>query len=372
MSLPDASRSAASTNFGPGDDSKSSGSPTSRGATAALGNTVAPNRYRVLVVDDEPEVLANLRAVLEQAGYEVTGTTRLAEALQAVQRDSFQLILSDLYLGGTDLGYQLAEVAAQRKPSIPVVMLTGRPTFSGAAEALQSRVAAIVAKPVDAHMLIETCRRTVQEHELRTLNGELEAQNRVLAEVLPRAIEVKDPTTSGHAERVVNYTDNLARRCGVTEQDRASLRLAALLHDVGKIGIPDAILTKPGALTTDEREIINRHPAMGFEILAPLKRHENVRRWVYQHHERWDGKGYPERLAAEEVGLPGRILILAEVYDALAEKRSYKKAWETSRITALFREQAGRQFDPDLAHLVADGLDRMGTRFFGSSPGMLF
>ncbi|MEC7584689.1 MAG: HD domain-containing phosphohydrolase [Planctomycetota bacterium] len=324
------------------------------------------------MVDDEAEVLANLQGMLEQAGHDVTATSSLQEALQAIERQSFQLILSDLYLGDSDLGYQIAEVASNLEPRIPVVMLTGRPTFSGAAEALQSRVAAIVAKPVQPQTLLETCRRTVEEHELRTLNSELQAQNRVLAEVLPRAIEVKDPTTSGHAERVVNYTDNLAQRCGVSDEDRASLRLASLLHDVGKIGIPDAILTKPGSLTPDEREVINRHPAMGYEILAPLKRHENVRRWVYQHHERWDGKGYPEGLAGEDVGLPGRILILAEVYDALAEKRSYKKAWETSRITELFRQQAGRQFDPDLAHLVADGLDQMGGNFFSSSPGMLF
>ena len=343
----DIARSASSANSRP-DRSPRSTTPSPQ----PTGGTGSAEALRVLVVDDEPEVLANLQGMLEQAGHEVTATTTRKEALQAIEKESFQLILSDLYLGDSDLGYQLADVASNLNPRIPVVMLTGRPTFSGAAEALQSRVAAIVAKPVQPQTLIETCRRTVQEHELRTLNNELEAQNRVLAEVLPRAIEVKDPTTSGHAERVVSYTDNLAHRCGVSNEDRASLRLASLLHDVGKIGIPDAILTKPGSLTPDEREVINRHPAMGYEILAPLKRHENIRRWVYQHHERWDGKGYPEGLVGEDVGLPGRILILAEVYDALAEQRSYKKAWETSRITELFRQ--------------------MGSNFFSSSPGMLF
>src|SRR5262249_51097112 len=155
-------------------------------------------------------------------------------------------------------------------------------------------------------------------------------------------IEAKDPTTSGHAERVVRYADVLAQRCGVGAADRAELRLAALLHDVGKIGIPDRILTKPGSLTPDEREVIQRHPAMGYDILAPLQNHEQVRRWVFQHHERWDGKGYPQGLAGEDVDLPGRILVLAEVYDALAEQRSYKAAWEPPRIVAMFREQAGR------------------------------
>ncbi len=283
----------------------------------------------VLLLDDEAEVLANLRATLEQAGFAVTPTQNLGEGLEALERGSFHLVVSDLYVGQTELGYELADAASRRSPPVPVIMLTGRPSFSGAAEALENRVAKMLAKPVDPLTLVASCRQAIHEHELRRWNEELEAQNQVLAEVLPRAIEVKDPTTSGHAERVVLYTDTLAQRCGVSTEDRASLRLAAMLHDVGKIGIPDAILTKPGGLTAEEREVINRHPAMGYEILAPLKRHENVRRWVYQHHERWDGRGYPEKLKGDEVELPGRILILAEVYDALAEERSYKKAWET-------------------------------------------
>jgi putative nucleotidyltransferase with HDIG domain len=327
---------------------------------------------RVLVVDDEADVLASLRGILEQAGYEVVATTSLAEALAALRDQTFELVVSDLYLAAGELGSRLADAAQGTQPRTPVVLLTGRPTFDGAAEALRSRVSEIVVKPVDPHALVQTCRRTIQEHELARRNEQLEAQNAILAAVLPRAIEAKDPTTSGHAERVVRYVDTLAQRCGVSEEDRESLRLAALLHDVGKIGIPDRILTKPGPLTADEREVINRHPAMGYEILAPLRNHEQVRRWVYQHHERWDGKGYPEGLGGEDVELPGRILVLAEVYDALVERRSYKDAWELPRIVALFRDQAGRQFDPELSHMVADGLERMGNRFFAASPGMLF
>jgi len=190
--------------------------------------------------------------------------------------------------------------------------------------------------------------------------------------VLPRTIEMKDPTTSGHAARVVGYTDSLAARCGVSDEDRVSLRLAALLHDIGKIGIPDHILTKPGPLTKEETDVVRLHPAMGYEVLAPLQDHDNVRTWVYQHHERWDGQGYPRGLHGEEVALPGRILVLAEVYDALAEQRSYKPAWPVPKIVALFRDQAGKHFDPQLAGMVADGLEKMGSRFFAPSPDLLF
>jgi putative two-component system response regulator len=326
----------------------------------------------VLVVDDEPDVLCGLRHVLEAEGYAVTSATDLRQAAAAMRHEQFHLVLTDLYLGATELGSQIAEVARERRPHTPVIVLTGRPTFDGAQEALRRQVADIVVKPIDPPSLLATCRRVVQETELSRRNQELESANRVLTSVLPRTIEMKDPTTSGHAARVVGYTDTLANRCGVNNEDRASLRLAALLHDIGKIGVPDHILTKPGPLTADEMEVVKRHPAMGFEVLAGLADHANVRNWVYQHHERWDGKGYPNGLRGEEVALPGRILVLAEVYDALAEQRSYKPAWPVAKITALFRDQAGRQFDPDLAHLVADGLDRMGNRFFAPAAGMLF
>jgi putative two-component system response regulator len=331
-----------------------------------------PRGKRVLVVDDEEHVLNGLRAVLEGAGYEVTGANNLRQAEQAMRTERFQLVLTDLYLGATELGIHIADVARERRPHTPVVVLTGRPTFDGAQEALRNHVADLVVKPVEAHLLLATCRRVILETELARRNLELESANRVLTSVLPRTIEMKDPTTSGHASRVVGYTDALARRCGVSVEDRSSLRLAALLHDIGKIGVPDQILRKPGPLTTDEMEIVKRHPAMGYEVLAELTEHENVRTWVYQHHERWDGLGYPNGLRGDEVALPGRILVLAEVYDALAEQRSYKPAWSIPKIVALFREQAGRQFDPDLANLVADGLDRSGTRFFAASADSLF
>jgi putative two-component system response regulator len=339
----------------------------------ATGRSDAPQgRHRVLLVDDEADVLRFVQSILERAGYAVTGVPSLAQALRALAADRFELVLTDLYLGDTDLGHQVAEVARAQQPPTPVVVMTGRPTFDAAQGALRHRVEDIVVKPVDAEHLVATCQRVVRDTHLARRNQELESANRVLTSVLPRTIEMKDPTTSGHAARVVGYTDTLAQRCGVGPEQRASLRLAALLHDIGKIGVPDSILRKPGPLTADEMEVVKRHPAMGYEVLAPLAEHGDVRDWVYQHHERWDGKGYPNGLAGEDVALPGRILVLAEVYDALVEERSYKPAWPVDKIVALFRDQAGRQFDPHLAKMVADGLEGQGKRYFAAAPGQLF
>ncbi|MFM1874096.1 MAG: hypothetical protein RL398_3518 [Planctomycetota bacterium] len=330
------------------------------------------SRHHVLLVDDEADVLLGLHNTLAHAGYRVTCARGAKEGIERLRETRFDLVLTDLYLGETELGFQVADAAHRCRPQVPVILLTGRPSFDRAQEAMKSRISAIVVKPVDSQALLDSCAGLIRETALQRRNAELEMANHVMATVLPRTIEIKDPTTSGHAARVVDYTDTLAKRCGVGEAERSSLRMAGLLHDIGKIGVPDSILTKPGPLTVDEMEVVKRHPRMGYEVLEGLQDHEDVRNWVYQHHERWDGKGYPNGLQGEEVALPGRILVLAEVYDALAEERSYKPAWPMAKISAFFRDQAGRQFDPDLAHMVADGLDKMGRRFFGGQDGMLF
>jgi putative two-component system response regulator len=282
------------------------------------------------------------------------------------------LVLTDLYLGEERLGYEIAEFARAMRRPIPVILVTARPSFANAREAMRSHICEIVVKPIDGPTLVAACRRSIDQWEIRRRNQELETQNRTLIDVLPRAIEAKDPTTKGHSERVVHYADGLARRCQVDAEDREALRLASLLHDVGKIGIPNSILRKQGPLTADERQVVQCHPAVGYDILEPLKYSEKVRLWVYQHHERYDGLGYPEGLRGDEVELPGRILILAEVFDALASARSYKPAWKTTKIAEFFRSQAGKHFDPDLSHLVADGLDAEGARFFANGNGLLF
>lgn len=329
-------------------------------------------RQRILVVDDDPDVLYAVERILRAADYEVLCQPSVTAAQRCLKEQEFELVLSDLYLGEHGLGYEVADAAHACQPAVPVILLTGRPSFGGAQEALRSHVQEIVVKPVDPFELVRTCRRTIQTAKTERRQRQLETQNKVLASVLPRAIEAKDPTTSGHSERVVHYTDTLAQFCGVDDASRENLRMASLLHDVGKIGIPEEILTKKGPLTKDERAVIETHPEMGRQILESLEDSDEIRTWVYQHHERWDGRGYPNGLHKEDVGLPGRILILAEVYDALAEERSYKSAWSTEKIIRFFRAEAGSHFDPELAHLVADGLERRGKRFFAGQPGMLF
>ncbi len=332
---------------------------------------------RVLVVEDETDLGENLCAWLQIQGHEVSLAQDVETATNILeQAPDLDVVLSDVYLadegGGASCerpgGLVIAEVCDRRTPPIPVLLLTGRPSLDAALEGLRQQACDFLTKPVAFSELHHRMLQAVERRRLRQQVAELQEVTRVLSRALPNAIEAKDPSTRGHSDRVAEYADTLGRRCGLTEADLADLRLASMLHDVGKIGVPEAILTKEGPLTRDERTEIEKHPAIGLHILEPLRHMPNVQAWVYQHHERWDGTGYPERLHGDDVALPGRILILAEVFDALATARSYKKAWPTTRIADFFDKDRGSHFDPELSRIVADGVRRDGIGFFRPGP----
>ena len=173
-------------------------------------------------------------------------------------------------------------------------------------------------------------------------------------ESLAKALEAKDPYTGGHAERVRKYCRMMADLTDLDEETKARVESAALLHDIGKLGVSDYVLQKKGPLTAEERDQIMQHPVIGDRILSEVPSLAAERLWVYEHHERWDGSGYPRGIGGEEISLPGRILILVEVFDALATKRSYKDAWPTEMIHEHFSEGAGKIYDPVTTELFLD------------------
>ena len=337
----------------------------------SLGVTTLVTDAHILIVDDDQPSRSMMAELINRQGFRVSTASSVQHALRAIESDPPDLVVTDLYLDNA-LGHEVAEFARSCNPTIPVVLVTGRPSFDNAQQALKNHVSDILSKPIEPDGLVGGVRRALWASRIERKAMMLAATNQVLETVMPRVIEAKDPTTSGHSQRVVNYVERLAISCKVDEADLEPLRLAALLHDVGKVGTPSSILTKQGPLTAEERKIVQGHPEIGYQILSGLEDMEKVGLWVYQHHERWDGSGYPNGLARDEVLLPGRILVLAEVYDALAEPRSYKPAWPNERIVAFFRSEAGKHFDPDLAHLVADGLEKQGKRFFAPQSGLLF
>jgi len=200
------------------------------------------------------------------------------------------------------------------------------------------------------------------ERELRKLNAELE--DRVLArtwelaeaydttlEGWARALELRDKETEGHSRRVTETTLTVARTMHVSEEDLVHIRRGAILHDIGKMSIPDEILHKPGKLTDEERSIIKEHPDTAHKLLAPIPFLKKALAIPYSHHEKWDGTGYPQGLHGDEIPLAARIFAIADVWDALSSNRSYNQAWPREKIIAYVVEESGKHFDPIIVNV---------------------
>jgi len=189
---------------------------------------------------------------------------------------------------------------------------------------------------------------------------------------LANAVEAKDPYTRGHSDRVVRYTQTLGKAFKLSVSDMEKLEVASILHDIGKIGISDQILLKPGGLTDDEFAQMKQHPIIGDRILQPIDSLEDVRKWIYQHHERHDGNGYPEGIGGGQIAIQARILIVAEVFDALATERAYKKAWPIPTVIEYMNDHAGSHFDPEVIQVFSEILHEHGEDFQEFSKSTTF
>ncbi len=191
------------------------------------------------------------------------------------------------------------------------------------------------------------------------LNHEIEATQKEVVFTMGAIGETRSKETGNHVRRVAEYSKLLALKYGLDEEEAELIKLASPMHDIGKVGIPDAILNKPAKLTEDEFKIMQRHAELGYEMLKnsnrPILKTSSI--IAYQHHEKWDGSGYPQKLKAEEIHLYGRITAIADVFDALGSDRCYKKAWELERILNLFKEESGKHFDPKLVEILFANLD---------------
>ena len=203
---------------------------------------------------------------------------------------------------------------------------------------------------------ISTRRRA--EEEIHRVSSEMSDTQKELIYTLGEAVETRSNETARHVRRVAEYSHLLAIKAGLSEESAALLKMASPTHDVGKIGIPDSILLKPGKLSKDEFEQMKTHTTMGYKILMKSKREifKAASTVAHQHHERWNGKGYPQGLRGEEIHIYGRITALLDVFDALSADRCYKKAWEMDRVLELIREERGAHFDPRLVDVFLDNL----------------
>ena len=327
----------------------------------------------ILVVDDEDLNLRLMEALLIPLGYEVSLARDGEEALKKVKELTPDLILLDIMMPLMD-GFEVAKQlkADEDTRVIPIVMVTALNDVEDRVKALEAGADDFLAKPVDkvevrarvkSLLKVKAYNDHMRDYQ-EELEREVTRQTRQLREAfkrtkeasldtihrLSRAAEYRDEDTGGHIQRMSNYSAAIARKIGMTKEEVETILYAAPMHDVGKIGIPDKILLKPGKLDREEWQIMMDHAIIGGKILEGSDSEVLALAEViaFSHHEKWDGSGYPKGLAHDEIPIAGRITAIADVFDALTSRRPYKEPFSLEKTFAIIKEGRGNHFDPDL------------------------
>ncbi|MCF2948720.1 two-component system response regulator [Paraglaciecola aquimarina] len=320
-------------------------------------NNMQDSRQKVLVVDDEPTNLRVLNQVLNQT-YKLTFAKSGQEALRLVEKERPDLILLDVMMPEMT-GYQVCETLKQSElfKSIPVIFVTALTDAGDEAKGLNLGAVDYISKPISPAVVkarVKTHLSLVDAEELRRTRLQV-------IQRLGRASEYKDNETGMHVMRMSHYSRIVALAYGFTQAEAENLFNAAPMHDIGKIGIPDSIMLKPGKLTDEEFTIMKSHPEIGAEILGDSDSDliELAKVVSMTHHEKWDGTGYPNKLKGSEIPIEGRIVALADVFDALTSVRPYKDAWTVEKAMDFIHSQKGQHFDPQLVDLFTQQLSEI-------------
>lgn len=328
-----------------------------------MPTTVSP---RILIVDDEIEITEILADLLSEE-YECTRAGSAEQALLRLQESEFQLVISDITMPGMS-GLDMIPHVKEISPDTVVVMISGMQTVESAIGALRLGAFDYLMKPFDLRQVEAVVKRALEHHDLvvakqryenhleelveqrtaeldRALNS-LEAAYRSTLKALTAALETRDSETHGHSERVVSYSLRLGREYGLSSEQMKALEFGSLLHDIGKIGVPDSILRKPAKLTEEEWVRMREHPMHGQQILRGIEFLQGASRVVAQHHEKWDGTGYPLGLRNEDIDICARIFSVADAFDAITSDRVYRRGKPYEAAAQELDDWAGRQFDP--------------------------
>ena len=336
---------------------------------------VVPTQTRILVVDDLPVVRLSLRHILQKAGYSCFEASSVGEALAMLEKEPVDLVLCDIEMPGGPSGVELVRALQPKLPEIAVVMVSAMDDTSLAIECIQMGAFGYVVKPFQAREILvqvsSALRRRMLEIAFRDREKELakkvreqtfeirESREEIALRLLS-ACEYRDYETGAHVRRIGLYSAEFARLLGWEEVAVDCIQYAAPLHDIGKIGVPDAILMKPGDLTEAEWVLMKQHTTMGAAILkgSDVPFIQMGARIAACHHEKWDGSGYPRGLSAEKIPLEARITAIVDVYDALVHKRHYKEPWPEEQAIEFMSNRTGSHLDPGLFELFVSNLSR--------------
>ncbi|KPK02052.1 MAG: hypothetical protein AMK71_03620 [Nitrospira bacterium SG8_35_4] len=292
---------------------------------------------RILIVDDEPKNIKLLEAFLLRFNYEILKADNGEDALSIIGRTDVDMVLLDVMMPRMD-GFEVCRriKGSQNTRMIPVVMVTALDDTEARVKAIESGADDFITKPPNR---IELQARVRSMIKVKILNNTLTSLESVLFS-LANTVEAKDEYTRGHTQRVSELAVALAVKMGLSTKDINEIKIGGIIHDVGKIGVPRAILNKPGRLELEEFEIMKTHPSIGYRICLPLKKSLGmVLDIIYYHHEKLDGSGYPVGLKGEDIPVGAKVLAVADIYDALTSDRPYRKAMSKEKALEILRQE---------------------------------
>lgn len=321
------------------------------------------------MVDDDTAVAALIAVILRRSGFTVQVCTDPTKVEVVADPAPPDLVITDLSMPNRT-GMDILRLVEQRYPETGAIVVTGMPEINTAVEAMRLGALDYVVKPIAGNLLSAVVTEALRRHRRQRAShheiiSTLAAQRKSIAELqavlrrasestltaLTTALDARERATAGHSARVSRYAADLARSAGVNESEIGTIRVGSLLHDIGKIGIPDNILLKPSQLSIEEWEVMRKHPVIGCRILEPFDEFRDASELVLLHHERWDGGGYPSGLAGTQIPLGARIFGIVDAFDAITSDRPYRRRATAQAALREIDTGAGTQFDPDLARL---------------------
>ncbi len=339
-----------------------------------------PNPARILVVDDDPGICRLFDVLLKDSGYQVDTAEDAHSAQQKLSGGSFDVVVADIIMPGLS-GIDLLKKQDEKAPDIPFILITGNPNLETASEAVRTGSAVdYLTKPVSSAQLFRSVSRAVEIKRVRDENRRLTAENRryqlhledmvqeksaelvracreiresynFSLEALVAMLDAREQTTARHSVRVREFALILARKMGISKPELHDIALGTLLHDIGKIALPDAILLKPGSLTEPEWAVMKTHPQIGYDIIKASAYLAGAAALVLSHHEKFDGSGYPRGLAGNAICLGARIFAVVDAYDAMRSVRVYKPATSAEQALEEILRCSGSHFDPEVVNV---------------------
>ncbi|HEY1017334.1 MAG TPA: HD domain-containing phosphohydrolase [Herpetosiphonaceae bacterium] len=309
----------------------------------------------ILTVDDDARSIDILRRVLEREQYVVRTARNGVEALAEIESQVPDLVLLDVTMPEMD-GFEVCRRlrASERTQLLPVALLTGLDDNESRIRGLELGADDFINKPFERAVLLARIRSLLR---VRRLTDQLESTERVIF-TLASTVEARDPYTEGHLRRLAEYSHALALAYGCDPATARMIRYGGMLHDIGKIGISEAVLQKQGPLTDEEYEEMKRHPEIGAHIVEPMRFAVHVGPMILHHHERWDGRGYPRGIAGEAIPLGARIISVVDSYDAMITDRPYRQGLPVDEVVRRLRASSGSQWQSELVDTFIDLLER--------------